>query len=521
MVHDVFSRRVSRRGFLAGLAGTAAAGVGSLGAGHVLPRVFAAAQGQRGGTLRATLGGEPDTLDPHVGNSLFDEDVAGALFDCLTRTDSAGLLQSALAESWRSADALAWTFRLRPNARFHDGSPVTADAVRATVERLADKATGASGAYTVVTNQIASLETPDSLTVIFHLTAPNAVFPLGMSRIAIVPRSFSVARPVGAGPFQFVEWVRNRYVRVRRFDGYYRQGLPYLDQIDFMPTPDENQKIVLLQTGQVDFTDTVPLPRAQEVEKSGKIQVFTITPGVAPSAYVMFANTRVAPLNNLKVRQAINYAIDRRAMLDANFGFGVTKSNPVPPRNWAFDPTAASYNVRDVAKAKQLLREAGAAAGFSIELVHITSRAEFATLAQLFQANMADVGIKVAITPIQIGVWVDREVKHQYQLGLTGIVPPVADPDLILSAYDSDGATGESTGWQDAEYHRLLAQARAVLDQTQRKALYARCQQILQEACPVFVINERPILCGGSSAVQGFRVNVGQITEFQDVWMKP
>ena len=277
MVHDMVSCRASRRRFVTGLAALASVGVTSVGLDVSLRRSFAAvASATSGGTLRATLGGEPDTLDPHTGASLFDYDVAHSVFDSLTLSDSAGLLQSALAESWRSADALTWTFRLRPNAKFHDGSSVTADAVRGTLERLANKAIGASADFTVVTNQIASLETPDPLTVIFRLAAPNAVFPVGIANVAIVPRAFDSTKPVGAGPFQFVEWVRNRYVRLRRFEGYYRPGVPYLDQVDFLPTPDENQKIVLLQAGQVDFTDTIPLPRAQEVEKSGKIQVFTI-----------------------------------------------------------------------------------------------------------------------------------------------------------------------------------------------------------------------------------------------------
>ncbi len=388
------------------------------------------------------------------------------------------------------------------------------------MERLTNKATGASADVTVVTDQIASVETPDPLTVIFRLAAPNSVFPVSMANVVIVPRGFDPTKPVGAGPFQFVEWVRNRYVRLRRFDDYYRPGVPYLDQVDFLPTPDENQKIVLLQAGQVDFTDTIPLPRAPEVEKSGQIKVFTIPSGVAPSAYVMLVNTRIAPLDKPQVRQAINHAIDRRAVLDATFGFGTIKSNPIPPKNWAFSSGAASYDTRDLTKAKQLLREAGLPRGFSVELLHVTSRAEFATIAQIFQANMADLGIKVNLTPVQIGVWVDREVKQQYQLGLTGTVPPVADPDVILSPYDGDGYNGKSTGWRNDEYHQLLAQARAVVGQAQRKMLYARCQQILQESCPVFIINERPILCGGSLAVQDFRPNVGQLTDFRTTWLK-
>jgi len=444
---------LSRRCFLARVVAASSLGVASLGGGPALLRSFSvAAQGVRGGLLRATLGAEPETLDPHTGGTLFDIDISVALFDALTYNDTVTGLQGALAESWQSPDALVWTFRLRRNVKFHNGDPVNSAAVRASVERIENKTLGVNHSYTVVIDQVASIETPDPLTIVFRLKQPNASFPLSMADIMIIPHSFDPAKPVGAGPFRFTEWVRDRYVRVRRFEGYYRRGIPYLDEIAFLPTPDENQKVVLLQTGQVDFIDTIPLPRAQEVQKAGKSQVFAVPPGIAPSAYVMMTNTRRPPLNNSKVRQAMNYAVDRRALLDATFGFGAIKSNPIPPKHWAFDPTAASYNTRDVVKAKQLLQEAGVPGGFSVQLKHVTSRAEFTTIAQLFQANMADIGIKVNIVPLELGVFVDQVEAKLVPIQLDGAEsvqraggaarPPVAPREVPANAPASDQMGG-------------------------------------------------------------------------------
>jgi ABC-type transport system substrate-binding protein len=296
--------------------------------------------------------------------------------------------------------------------------------------------------------------------------------------------------------------------------------LPLLDGVEFLPTPDENQKIVLLETGGVDLTDTLPVARAQEIQEGGQFQVFSIPKGVAPSMYFILCHTTDPLLSDAKVRRAMNFAIDRQALNDAVFNFGAIKSNPIPPENWAFNPDALSFNERDVDQAKSLLEEAGKGDGFSIQLKHITSRAEYTQLAQIFQANMADIGIEVEIVPKEIGVWVEEVlVNRDFQLGMTGQLPG-ADPDLILTGYDINTQDGGAMGWEDAEFLDLLKQGRATVDQEARKQIYSRAQEILQEASPGFVINERPILLAASPAVRDFRVSVRQFLHFESVWLQ-
>jgi ABC-type transport system substrate-binding protein len=215
--------------------------------------------------------------------------------------------------------------------------------------------------------QIDSMSVPDKYTVVFQLKNASATFPLDLADTMIVPTNFNPDKPVGTGPFMFVEWVRNQHVQVKKFSNYHEKGLPYLDGVIFLPTPDENQKVNLLQTGQVDLTDTIPLPRFQELSASGsKVVVVSIPTGVSPSSYFMLARTDQKPLDDPKVRQAINWAIDRQAMLDIDFGVGTIKSNPIPPKSWAFDAGSPSYNTRDIARAKQLLADAGHANGFRL-----------------------------------------------------------------------------------------------------------------------------------------------------------
>ncbi|MEA2529011.1 MAG: peptide/nickel transport system substrate-binding protein [Thermomicrobiales bacterium] len=519
MAIDTPFHSLTRRRFLAGLATLpAAAGL----AVNAAPGLAAQATPEpvAGGTLRTTLGAEPNTLDPHIGNTLFDRDVADALYDGLIDDDASQGVNGALAESWDSADAINWTFKLRAGATFHDGSPITSEEVKLTIERVQNPATSATGLIKRTVDLITAVETPDPATVKIQLSGPAANFPQMIADVKIVPKNFDPANPIGSGPFRYAEWVRNRYVRVEKYAGYYQTGMPYLDAVVFMPTPDENQKIVLLQTGEVEFTDTVPLPRAQEVEQGGEVLVFTIPKGVSPSSYSMLARCTEPPLDDERVRRAINFAIDRQALLDAVFGYGTIKSNPVPPEHWAFNPDALSYNERDVDQARTLMSEAGQSSGFSLQLKHITSRAEYTTLAQILQANLAEIGITIEIVPQEINVWVEEVLnKHDFQLGLTGIIPAY-DPDDILGRFDLKNADGAAMGWENAEYLDLMAQARAIVDLEERKKLYFRVQEILQQAVPGFILNERPILYGAAKSVQGFRPDLRQHTHFGNVWLQ-
>lgn len=465
-----------------------------------------------GGILRVTLGNDPKTLDPHKQSTLFDIHVRDNIFDGLIDCDLAEV-RGALAERWDTRDAKSYTFFLRKGAKFHDGSEVTAAAVKFSFDRVGDASVGATAGPKSVQSQVAGIDIVDSHTIKIELKQPSAAFLSEVADLKIVPTNFDETKPIGTGPFQYVEWVRNQRLRLKRFADYYMKGFPYMDEVAFQPVPDEDQKVVLLQTGQVDFSDTIPLPRLKDVKQAGKIHVIGIPAGVSPASYWMDCNVKSAPLNDARVRRAINYAIDRKAVLEITFGEGTLKSSLVPPKHWAFNPGALSFNQRDVAKAKQLLAEAGRASGFTVQLKQITSRAEFSTIAQLVQANLADIGVKLEIIPLELGVWVEHINKGDFQLTLTGLTP-LYDPDPLLTR------PYRTSGWQNDEYQSLLAKGRATANRDERKQYYFKAQEIAQEESPAFVVNERPILYGASPAVQGFQADLRQHMHFRDVWLK-
>ncbi len=517
MARRARTSRMTRRQFVAGAAAVVASS-GLLKFAGAAAGAPAPVKPSTGGVLRTTLGAEPTTLDPHQSRTLFDFDVKDALFDGLLDDDFTGGPRGALAESWESPNAATYIFKLRRGVRFHDGSPVTADAVKSTAERILGP--DGLGQTRSIVEQIASMDVLDPQTIRFRLKAPNAAFLMDIADMKIVPRNFDARSPIGAGPFQFVEWVRLRHVRTKKFPGYYREGRPYLDELVFMPTPDENQKIVLLETGQVEFTDTIPLPRVQDVERGGKITVHTIPPGVSPSSYYMLTRADRPPLDNVKVRQAINFAIDRKALLEVTFGKGTLKSNAIPPKHWAFNPESVSFNERNVNRARKLLSEAGVS-NVTLQLKHLTSRAEFFTLAQVFQANMAEIGIKVELIPQEIGIFVNQIlVQRDFQLGLTGIIPRY-DPDAMLGEqFSIRRVNGKAIGWRHDLFEKQLDQGRANVNQDARKRVYFHAQLIAQWEAPGFILNERPILYGAAPSVQGFKPDIRQHTHFVDVWLK-
>jgi peptide/nickel transport system substrate-binding protein len=486
---------------------------------------FQAARAQQatsGGLLRSTLYAEPSTLDPHRTITTIEFTLRGAFFNGLVEETPELILKPALAESWEaSADATTYTFRLRRGVKFHDGSEVTAESVQASLKRASDPAASPSAAIKGIADRIATLSAPDRYTVKIELKAPNGTFLPDMSEIMIVPSGFDPAKPVGTGPFQLVEWVRNQRVRMTKFADYFKKDLPYLDEVVYVTTPDEDQRLNLLRTRQVEFLDFVSLARVQNLEKEGKFRVIKVMPGQRTAAYIMRINCSKSPLDKVKVRQALSYAIDREAILDANFGYGGIRSNFMPSKHWAFNPNARSYDRRDVAKAKQLLGEAGLGSGFPLELTHHTVTETYKSIAQIVQANLADVGVKVTLVPLEIGVWVDKVLRRRdFQLALSGNSVR-SDPDAVYSdMYDQTRVNGGSIQWQNEEAQRLIGEGRTLVDQEQRRKVYARFQEIIQEESPILVLNEIPAMHGASPSVQGFRSDNRSLTLFETVWLK-
>jgi peptide/nickel transport system substrate-binding protein len=329
----------------------------------VLALAFAAgsvfAQGK--GTLNFGLSGNPDTLDPHKTSGTLTFQVLKSFYDTLIEPDPKGNLVPALAESWTvSADSKTWTFKLRKGVVFHNGQPFTSKDVKATFERIKAKETASAKASEF--SLIAGITTPDDYTVVFTLSSPytpllaslasgwGAILPSGL----IASGHNFASEPVGTGPFKFEKWVRDNKITMTRNDNYWMKGLPKLQAVEFNIVPERAVQVQGLLSGAieaVEFVDPEDLPLFQGNPK------VTIKKGLSSLIMVMGINNSRAPLDDLRVRQAISYAIDKQTVLDVAYGGGQVGHTFMDTGNAYYsDFPYYPYNPE---KAKQLLKEAG------------------------------------------------------------------------------------------------------------------------------------------------------------------
>lgn len=463
----------------------------------------------RGGRLTVGVQADIPHLDPQRSGLTISYVCLSPMYQALTELGPNLELRPQLATSWNvSPDGLTWTFALRRGVRFHNGRMLTSRDVRFSIERILDPKTGARGRGDL--SPITSIDTPDPSTVAFRLKAPFGFFPnkLATSYQAIIPpeavdASNNVTKPIGTGPFQFGEWITNDHLTMRRFDGYWDAGKPYLDEVMLKPIPDETVRLTALQTGDVSLVDSVPQARLQGLfAQPSRDYVIRLVRGGGGQGVIVL-NTRHKPFDNVKARQAVAYAMNKREMVDAQYrGWGVTD-------NQNFSPTSPWYvavkdRPFDVARAKSLLAEAGMPNGFKITM-QIGNGYGFPEVAQVFQAQMRRIGIDVAIQVYDIPTWANRINTGNFDIDLTGFFAKV-DPDDAYYRYShSNGGVWQLSGYlNDGELDRLLDEGRTEADVAKAKATYTRVVEILQDSASMLIFGSGHSAAGWRSNVQGY-----------------
>jgi peptide/nickel transport system substrate-binding protein len=498
--------RVTRRDFVRGAAAAGAA----LTAG---PWLAETAQGApapvRGGRLTVGVQADIPHLDPHRSGLTISYVCLSPMYQGLTELGPNLELRPQLATSWNvSPDGLSWTFALRRGVRFHNGRTLTSRDVRFSVERILDPKTGARGRGDL--SSIASIDTPNPTTVVFRLKSPFGFFPnkLATSYQAILPPEAvdagnNVTKPIGTGAFQFGEWVTNDHLTMRRFDGYWDAGKPYVDEVMLKPIPDETVRLTALQTGDVAIVDSVPQARLQALfAQPSRDYVIRLVRGGGGQGVIVL-NTRHKPFDNAGVRRAVAYALNKREMVDAQYrGWGVTDNQNFSPTSpWYLPVKDRPY---DVARAKSLLAEAGMPNGFKITM-QIANGYGFPEVAQVFQAQMRRIGVDVAIQVYDVPTWANRINTGNYDIDLTGFFAKV-DPDDAYYRYShSNGGVWQLSGYlADAELDRLLDEGRTEADVAKAKATYTRVVEILQDQASMLIFGSGHSASGWRTNVQGY-----------------
>src|SRR5213593_1141534 len=449
-------------------------------------------QPKRGGTLILARSGEVTNLDPHKVPAFTSARVFELVYSYLMRLDENLGVQPELAESaTTSADGKQVTVKLRTGVKFHNGDPLTSADVKYTFDRILDQKTAAV-ARSFFTD-VSAISAPDPATVVFDLKAPNAALIAYMAHpnTGIVSKKIGEANAdlskketaIGSGPFKLAEWVPDNFMRFEANKSYYVAGQPYLDGIRINVVPDESGVVAALRTKAADMAIVVDAKVARTLR--GETGV-TLSAKPSLSYNLLFVNTKRKPFDNVKVRKAIAYAIDRKAIIDAvAFGEGEV-TGPIAPAlaNYALPPAQYPLYTRDVAKAKQLLQEANVGAVEFTMLTQTTEPAYAKDIAQLVQAQLAEAGVKMKIETLEFTQWVDRWLKADFDMapGLNGGGP---DPDFYLFRYfTNDGNLNFVTSYQNAVSSDAIKSARATTDVAKRKDLYTTAQKELVNGVP-------------------------------------
>ncbi|MFN8593494.1 MAG: ABC transporter substrate-binding protein [Thermomicrobiales bacterium] len=504
-------QRFSRRQFMQ----STGVGVGALvlsGVAGITPFGMTAAQdatpaaGTPGGSLVATIVcGDIKGFQTWQDSTACEYEVWSAVFDTLTEYDQEYNLTGAIFESWESPDAKTWTFKVRQGVQWHDGKPLVAQDV---IDYFDTVLAPDSGAASNVSGSLtgATYEAPDDATVKLVLAEANAAILDDFTSHWLVRTSdFDEAKPIGTGPFTFGSWERNLQITYAKNPNYWKPGLPYLDELTLRMVPDQDQAINLLVSGEVQAIASVNFPRVAELQANPAVQILDVPEPYRLAFHYLLTKTDAAPWDNPSVRRALNHAVDREALLAATLGLGEIRSNPVAGGSWAFNPDAPSYNTRDLVQAKALMAEAGYAEGapaFKTTLKYWKEWAQMPQIAQIVQANLADIGIEVELQLLEIGQWVQTVAYDlDYEMALTALVPRWDPSDQIGNAYKTDD--GQALLWKNADFDEAFAAGGVTADEAARAEAYFRCQEIALTECPGTVLNGAPIFSAAAAGVTG------------------
>jgi peptide/nickel transport system substrate-binding protein len=466
---------MTRKDFLALLAGGAAAAS--------LPGLAAA---QASGVLKVSFRSSLVRLDPAFTVSSDEYVATQTIYDNLTKLDERLSAIPSLAEEWSSPDGgKTWLFKLRSGVRFHHGRALDAEDVVFSIRRVLDPTAGSPGRRAL--GPIAEVTSDGPTTVKFTLEGPFAEFPAVLSGTfgRIVPRDASEnlnERPVGTGPFRFVEWVRGQHLKLARNAEYWMQGLPRLSEVWLVSYPAQAAEQAALASGETQMMWDVPASLIPVVSRIPNVQVTEIpSTGFQPIAM----RSDRPPFNDPRVRRAVKHAINREQVMRFVLqGRGtVAQDTPVAPSSAYHAPVAAPPF--DVAAARALMREAGHANGFQVRFFASNERAGCIETAQVVRPMLEAIGVRTEIVQVP---W-DRfnaEVWKKETLFVSNWVGRPTIDEQLYPYFHSTGTWNEYN-YADPEVDRLLDGARRETDLNARKALYAQVQAKLAADGPAII----------------------------------
>ena len=422
------------------------------------------------------------------------------------------------AQSWEvTPDGKVWTFKLREDIKFHDGSPLNAQAVKFSFDRVLQMAKGPADYFTTLD----SVEAVDEYTVKFTLKEP---FPPFLYTLATSPGS--IVNPkvmehekdgdmasgwlgehtMGSGAYELVEWNREQHLKLRAVENYWG-GQPQLKTILAKIVKDPSAQRLQLENGDLDIAEGIPVDQLEKLKSNQDIKIIE-----NPSLLVnyIYLNNQKKPLDNVKVRQALNYAIDYDGMIQGvMLGNATQVKGPIPEGLWGHDPNVKQYKL-DLNKSKELLAEAGYPQGFTIKLLYADYKPWWEQEALIIQDNLSKVGVKVELEKLAWATLRDKVDRADFDICLGVWSPDYADPHMFMNYwFDSEnhGLAGNRAFYQNSQVDQLLREAARINDQEKRTELYRQVQNMVMEEAPYILLFQNNSLVPMRKNIEGYVYN--------------
>jgi peptide/nickel transport system substrate-binding protein len=482
---------------------------------------------KQGGSITVGLEADMPGFDPlKVG--VFDTaalTAAAAIFDTLAYLDDKGVARPKLALSWdHSEDFKTWTFKLRPGVKFHDGTPFNAEAAKANFDRQKDPANKCRCAFYIA--YIHDVQAPDELTLVYNLTDPAvnlpSLFTIQNSNNAMQsPTAWKTKgdeynrNPVGTGPYILKSWAAGDRMVLEKNPNYWNKGHPYLDRIVLKPLPDAQSRFASLQSGEADIVwdDEYDADNIQKAQKDSKMAVHTY---VGSGAQVYAFNTKAAPFDDVRVRQALVMALDRKKMSQAiTNGLARPTTNPYGDGSWVKCKDDGALP-NDVQKAKALIKDYGKPVEFKM-IVSATPRGR--NIGQVLQQFWKQVGANMEIEQVDQATVVPRAFMRQFQLTPWRIVD-LADPDPQMYANFHTGSPVALANYSDPELDRLLEHARTTADMAKRTEDYCAVSRLINKEAIWFWTFQNTYYAISSSKLKGLPKIYHGVIDVSDVWLE-
>jgi peptide/nickel transport system substrate-binding protein len=516
---DLIAGRISRAEFLRLIGGIAVVGASASLVGMAGARPAAAAQG---GALTVGISSDIKTLDPHMSSlDVFRHTIRSTIFEALVFINPATLqADPMLAESWTVApDGLSVTFKLRQGVTWHDGSPFTADDVVFSINRVLDPKTGSAFTPELAPVASAAAVDPGTVKIVLKTTTPGILANLSVIQI-VSQKSIDkiTTQPVGTGPFKFADWAPGDHIRVERFANYRVPGKPLLDSVEWKIVPDSQARLSGLQDGSLQLLALVEGPDVKQAQSFANTQVISTKP------YILYENfninTKRAPFDDKRVRQALAHAFDRESYTKTVwFGLARPTINPVPPEMPTYLPDSSQLYPFDLKKTEALLAEAGfsKAKPLKMEILTPSGFDSLKKMALLLQDNLNRLGHNVTVRDLEVTVWIDKFVtKPDFDITTDNFNTVPQDPAGMFNSPNLAPASNVNL-WNPPGYAELVAKAAAEIDPAKRKQLYQDLQKLILEEMPQITVDHLPLFFLGTTKLSGLVIGPSGIDDYTNV----